>query len=131
MLKAKPSIGAHLSTSGGLAKTFSVAKEIEANAIQIFSKNPMAAKLKTFSDDEINDAKNSPDRTFVKYLVIHASYLLNFAKKLDKNAFQIKSLVEDIKNSEAIGGDGVVLHLGKGLDLDRKEAIKIFVENIK
>ncbi|MBI3632549.1 MAG: deoxyribonuclease IV [Candidatus Vogelbacteria bacterium] len=131
MNKIKNPVGAHFSVSGGFLCAFEEAVSIRAEAMQIFAKSPMQAKLKSVTKEEVEAIKNFKDRSKIKSLVIHASYLLNFAKPVSSDGYQIKSLAEDVINAEVLGGDGAVIHLGKSLGMDKGEAIKNYVENIK
>ena len=124
-------IGAHFSVSSGYLGAFQEAVSIGAEAMQIFAKSPMQAKLRAVTNEESLEVKNFADRSKIKSLVIHASYLLNFAKPISPDAYQIKSLVEDVFNAEALGGEGAIVHMGKSLEMDKREATKNFVENIK
>ncbi len=99
--------------------------------MQIFTKSPMMAKLREVTKDEAAEIANWKERKEIKSLVIHASYLLNFAKKIDKTDYAMKSLVEDLENAEKIGAEGVVLHMGKTLKSHPALAEKLFVENIE
>ncbi|MBI3633459.1 MAG: deoxyribonuclease IV [Candidatus Vogelbacteria bacterium] len=131
MNKVKNSVGAHFSVGRGFVAAFEEAVSIGAEAMQIFAKSPMQARLKSVTKEEANDVRNFSDRNKIKALVVHASYLLNFAKPISADAYQIKSLVEDVFNAETLDGDGAVIHLGKSVGMDKDEAIKNYVENIR
>ncbi|MDO8493238.1 MAG: deoxyribonuclease IV [bacterium] len=131
MSKSNNPIGAHFSVSKGYLESFKVALSIGAEAMQIFAKSPMQAKLRAVTYDEAKAVRDFPERAKIKSLVIHASYLMNFAKKIPEGSYEIKSLVEDVFNSEALGGIGAVAHLGKSLEMTKEEAINNYVENIK
>jgi deoxyribonuclease-4 len=124
-------IGAHISVSKGYLESFKIALSIGADAMQIFAKSPMQSKLRAVAEEESKAVKDFTQRKDIKSLVIHASYLMNFAKSLEDDAYQIKSLVEDIFNSDALGGIGAVAHLGKSLEMSKDEAINNYAENIK
>lgn len=124
-------IGAHFSVSKGYLESFKVALSIGADAMQIFAKSPMQAKLRSVTEEEARSVRDFEKRKDMRALVVHASYLLNFAKNRSHDAYEIKSLVEDILNSEALGGVGAVAHLGKSLEMTKDEAINNYIENIK
>lgn len=124
-------IGAHFSVAGGFIEAFRAAHSMGASSMQIFTKSPMMAKLREVTKDEAAEIANWKERKEIKSLVIHASYLLNFAKKIDKTDYAMKSLVEDLENAEKIGAEGVVLHMGKTLKSHPALAEKLFVENIE
>ena len=87
--------------------------------------------MRAITDEEKAAVASAPHRDSIQSIVIHASYLLNFAKILSKERYEMKSLVEDITNSEQLGGDGAVLHMGKMLKELPEVAEKLFIEHIK
>lgn len=131
MSKKGNPIGAHFSVGKGYLESFKVALSVGADAMQIFAKSPMQSKLRAVTKEESKAISDFSERAKIRSLVIHGSYLLNFAKSLKDDAYEIKSLTEDIFNSEALGGIGAVAHLGKSLKISKDEAINNYVENIK
>lgn len=124
-------IGAHFSIANGYKNAFSDAVSVGVSVIQIFSKNPMTARFRKVTKEESQEVEKFKTENSIKYAVIHASYLLNFARQLEENSFAIKSLTEDLYNADALGADGVILHSGKSLTIDKCEAEDNFVTNIK
>ena len=129
-MKTNP-IGAHFSISKGFLGSLEDALVVGGEALQIFSKSPMSAKFRKVTDEESSQIKNWEKRGEMKNIIIHASYLLNFANPLENNSFPIKSLAEDLLNADLLGADGVVLHMGKYLKSPPSEAKQNFIENIK
>jgi len=124
-------VGAHFSISKGYKTAFSDAVSIGASAVQIFSKNPMSARFRKVTEEESREVKEFKAQNPIEFAVIHASYLLNFARPLEENSFPIKSLAEDLYNAEMLGAEGVILHSGKSLTMVVDEAEDNFVTNIK
>jgi deoxyribonuclease-4 len=125
-----PPIGAHMSVSKGYDGAVKEALSIGATAMQIFAKSPMQSKLRAITDEEAAAVAKVPNRKDLQAIVIHASYLLNFAKKMEDDSYQINSLVEDVLNAAKIGGIGAVAHMGKTLEMDKEEAEAMFIKNI-
>jgi len=123
-------IGAHVSIKDGYAGAFQEALGLGASALQLFGKSPMSGKLREVTVAEGKEVASLPDRKKIRYAVIHASYLLNFAKKLPAGSYQARSLSEDLRGADKLGADGVVLHMGKSVDGDRLEAENHFVTHI-
>lgn len=130
MAKAKSPVGAHMSISKGFLGAFESALSIGADALQFFTKSPRGAMLREIPDEAAAEVMNWPEREKIRYAVIHSSYLLNLAKPLSSDAFELKSLTEDVRSAAKIGADGTVLHIGKYLKSDIPEAKKLFVENV-
>lgn len=124
-------VGAHFSISKGYKTAFTDAVSLGASVVQIFSKNPMAARFRKVTEEESQEVKEFKAKNLIKCAVIHASYLLNFARPLEEDSFPINSLAEDLYNADMLGAEGVILHSGKSLTMDKGEAEDNFVANIK
>lgn len=111
-----PFLGAHLSVSEGFLKMFETADLIKCSAVQIFAKNQRRWKSKFFDLDEIENFQKGFISSKVKYINIHASYLLNLASK-DKEIFKksIDNLLDDLKRAEKLTINDVVFHPGNHL----------------
>jgi deoxyribonuclease-4 len=119
-------IGAHVSTSGGLAKAHGRGVATESDAIQIFNQSPRMWRPVAYSDDDIEEFRRLMAEGPVKAVVIHAVYLINCASNEDEiRAKSIASLTHALRLGDAIGAGGVVVHPGtlkgkpleEGLDL--------------
>ncbi|MEO0289214.1 MAG: deoxyribonuclease IV [candidate division WOR-3 bacterium] len=126
-----PFLGAHLSVSEGFLKMFETADMIKCSAVQIFAKNQRRWESKFFDLDEIDDFKKGFKSSNVKYVNIHASYLLNLASK-DKEIFKksIDNLVDDLKRAEKLKIDDVVFHPGNHLGEGEEYGIKRVAEGL-
>ncbi|MFA6528337.1 MAG: deoxyribonuclease IV [Candidatus Gracilibacteria bacterium] len=122
--------GAHMSISGGFVGALKEAHaSLGANAMQIFMKSPRGRAVTKLTREEANEFKDYARKIDFKFTVAHCSYLLNFAKPGAEWALQ--SLVDDLKGVEMLGGKGVVLHVGKSLELSHSEAINFLIKNLK
>uniref|UniRef100_A0A7C3J5D2 Probable endonuclease 4 n=1 Tax=candidate division WOR-3 bacterium TaxID=2052148 RepID=A0A7C3J5D2_UNCW3 len=133
-----PFLGAHLSVSDGFLKMFETADRIKCSAVQIFAKNQRRWESKSFGNVEVDDFKKGFKSSKVKYVNIHASYLLNLATN-DEEIFQksINNLSDDLKRAEELKIEDVVFHpgnhLGVGEDFGIKRvamALNIIFENV-
>lgn len=123
-------VGAHAS----IARGFVVAAEhtfdtLHGTALQIFLKSPRGG-----TTCKLTDAEAQNYRAYVEprgiFTVAHCSYLLNFGKPLTTDSWPLKNLIEDVMNLARLGGAGVVLHVGKSLELPRETALAYIAENI-
>lgn len=104
-------VGAHVSTSGGLANAHKRGVQLGSEAIQIFSQSPRMWKPHQFRDiDEFNELmKDGPIRS----VVIHAVYLINCASNEDDiRRKSLDALIFALRLGDSIDADGVVLHPG-------------------
>ncbi|HEY5816529.1 MAG TPA: deoxyribonuclease IV [Solirubrobacterales bacterium] len=106
-------IGAHVSTSGGLAKAIERGTERGCESIQIFNQSPRMWRPTKFTDEDFAAFREAMDDSPVEAVVIHAVYLINCATK-DKEMRKksLASLTHALRTGDGIGAAGVVLHPG-------------------
>lgn len=106
-------IGGHVSTAGGFDKALDRAKEINANCAQIFASSPRV--WKSAWEQKLDRAQflKKKQELDVQPVFTHALYLVNLAS--DKPASVQKSiaaLTSELHFDAALGGGGVVVHVG-------------------
>lgn len=112
------------------------AEDYGLNAMQIFTKSPRGGVVKPIPDDEAELFKEACKKYKIKYVIAHSSYLLNFAKPVAKTPWAGRDLETDFNRLSQLGGNGVVVHIGKALDKGadssvRAKAIQTVIENTK
>jgi len=113
----KPRIGAHVPTSGGMAKrAIEYAKTIKAEAIQVFASNPRGWAMPETSHEAdqafIEKANELEIETY-----IHAPFLINLGSPTEgtyKNS--LASTKYSLKRGREIKAKGVVIHTGSAVD---------------
>lgn len=55
--------------------------------------------------------------------VIHASFTINLGQNWDNYTWSVQQMIDEIKLSSLIGAYGIVVHLGKQLNLSKEECI--------
>lgn len=141
-------IGAHVSTSGGLAKAVERGVETESTAIQIFNQSPRMWRPTNYGEDDFAAFRAAMEASTVESVVIHAIYLINpgtFDDELHEKS--LAALTHALRVGDGIGADGVVLHPGpvmKGQEygptvenivrmckaaLDASESCRLLLEN--
>lgn len=117
--KNAPRIGAHVPTSGGMAKrSIEYAQTIKAEAIQVFASSPRTwaqAKPNPAADDAfIAKAKELDIETYV-----HAPFLINLGSPtVATYENSLASTSYSLKRGREIGALGVVIHTGSAVDQD-------------
>ncbi len=114
-------LGAHVSTSGGVAKAFARGHDIGCEGLQIFVKSPNQWKAKPLASEEVA-AFHQAREGAPQPVVAHAAYLINLASpKEDVLATSITALIDELARCDSLGLDGLVLHpgghLGAGIDV--------------
>ena len=79
MLPDRRRIGAHLPLGGGMVKAVERAKEIGADALQVFGDNPTAWKRRHAPPAELDAFRSRIAEYGITPLAIHAAYLINLA----------------------------------------------------
>ena len=106
-------IGAHVSTSGGLAKAIERGSELGCESIQIFNQSPRMWRPTKYGPDDFAEFREAMDASPVEAVVIHAVYLINCATKdRDMRKKSLDSLTHALRIGDGIGAAGVVLHPG-------------------
>jgi deoxyribonuclease-4 len=123
-------IGAHVSTSGGLAKAIERGAELGCESIQIFNQSPRMWRPTRYSEDDFAAFREAREASPIEAVVIHAVYLINCATKdAELRKKSLTSLAHALRIGDGIGAAGVVLHPGaqKGepLGASMKRAAKV------
>jgi deoxyribonuclease-4 len=117
-------IGIHLSTAGGVFRAAERAREIGANAFQIFSSSPRmwrAARLEAAHCEQMRRLRKEYD---CAPLVIHTSYLVNLCSQSDEvRQKSIAAFRGEVERALALGAEYLVLHPGSWRGLTREEGL--------
>lgn len=125
-------VGHTLGTRHGFLTTVDYAQKIGANFFQIFLSSPHQYNGKRRTEDELIELKRKLVEANIG-IVVHANYMLNYCNPTNsyKHTQAIKLLVADLKESVKIGAVGVVIHMGKKLDMDEDVAINNYVSGVR
>ncbi|MCX6016873.1 MAG: deoxyribonuclease IV [Chloroflexales bacterium] len=105
--------GAHVSTSGGLAKAFANGNAAGCDALQIFSKNQQQWNAKPLTESEISVFRAAHASSGMNPLVVHDSYLINLASPDDALwAKSIAAFTIELERCEQLGIPYLVTHPG-------------------
>ncbi|MFO0780409.1 MAG: deoxyribonuclease IV [Candidatus Gracilibacteria bacterium] len=125
-------LGAHMSIAGGFAQAaLKTGQEFACNAMQIFTKSPRSRMVKAIDPVDAKQFREYCRKYKIQHVVAHSSYLLNFGKKNSQIPWAISDIMLDFERLHALGGHGVVVHIGKSLEGERKTAITNVIENAK
>ncbi len=124
-------LGAHTSTSGGVSKAIERAKKLNFSAIQIFTKNNNRWFSKPLEENEIDKFKILDDKSTIKFIVSHDSYLINLCAsnpeilKKSQNAF-----VDELTRCEILGIPYLNFHPGSHTGRGEDDGLKVIAESI-
>lgn len=106
-------IGAHVSTSGGLATAIERGRERGCESIQIFHQSPRMWRPTRYGPADYEAFRDAMAASPVKAVIIHAVYLINCATKdREMRRKSLASLTHALTIGDGIGASGVVLHPG-------------------
>jgi deoxyribonuclease-4 len=112
-----PLIGAHVPTSGGMAKrSIAYAQAIEAEVIQVFASNPRGWAMPD-ANREADDTFRAKAREINIVTYVHAPYLINLGSPtLATYENSLASTQYSLQRGRDIGALGVVIHTGSAVD---------------
>lgn len=117
-------IGAHVSTAGGLRKVPGRGAEIDASAIQLFTKMPSRWAEKPVDPAEAADFRAGCADVGIDFVCVHDSYLINLAtadEVLRERSYA--SFRSELERSRDIGAEVVVSHPGNATDGDLERGL--------
>lgn len=124
-------LGAHMSISGGVFNSLLEGEQVGCNTIQIFVKSSNQWQAKKLEDKEIEKFKQEQERTKIKPIVAHNSYLVNLASPdsqlLNKSR---ESMLLEIERCEKLSIPYLVIHPGSHMGQGEKKGIAKIVESI-
>ncbi len=118
----RPLLGCHLSIAKGFVGAVDEAEALGNNALQIFTHNAAAWRMKPITSDRAAAFLDRMEGSSIEFVVAHTMYLLNLASP-DEALLErsVEALIEEIRRAGLLKLDAVVTHLGAhvGDGLDR------------
>lgn len=113
--------GAHFDSScNSLIESAQKIKSVGGNLIQIFLTCPSTKETQERNIDDLIEFKNFLINNDMK-VIVHSSFMHNIGRKWDKYSYWIKNIMLEIEYCHILGALGLVLHLGKKLELSLEE----------
>ena len=116
-MSSKPRIGAHVPTSGGMAKrSIAYAQEIGAEAIQVFASNPRGWAMPEPNAEADKAFRDKCEELDIE-VYVHAPFLINLGSPTAGTyENSLASTAYSLKRGREIGARGVVIHTGSAVD---------------
>lgn len=114
-------IGTHMSIAGGLAKTAKNVVKMEANTMQIFSRNPRGSNFRDPEAEELEVFQQVRKEYNFGPILAHAPYTMNLASNQERvYEFACEVIREDIRRMDELGIEYLVFHPGShtGIGVD-------------
>jgi len=118
-------IGAHVPAHGGPIGAIDAARDLGADAVQIWASNPRQWATPAIEDQRAEEFRAAWRESRLGPLVIHTPYVVNVASpNPDFRRRSVDLAVATVAFAEEIGADGVVVHSGAGgAGTDPEEAL--------
>lgn len=112
-------IGSHVSMSGGLIKAAKEAASYDATTFMIYTGAPQNTRRKPVEELKIKEGHAFMKEHNISDIVIHAPYIINLAS-FKENIYELATsfLAEEIRRTEALGSNYIVLHPGSYTEKD-------------
>ncbi len=124
-------IGTHMSIAGGIAQTAENVVKMEANTMQIFSRNPRGSGYRVYGEEEIENFQQIRRENKFGPLLAHAPYTLNLASGTEKTyEFACMVIREDIMRMDQLGIENLVFHPGSHTGIGKEAGIQNIVKGL-
>ncbi len=122
-------IGFHISIAGGFRNVLERAKARSCATIQLFSRNPRGWKYNPLDEEDITLFKRDVETEHITPVFVHMPYLPNLASsKTHLFKLSVDSLIEDLRRSEKIGAQFLIMHIGSAEN--KEKGLKLIIEGI-
>lgn len=124
-------IGTHMSVADGIARTAENVVWMEANTMQIFSRNPRGSGYRNYSREEIERFWNIKKENNFGPLLAHAPYTMNLASPKEATyEFACMVIKEDIARMDALGMEAIVFHPGSHTGIGAEAGIQKIIAGL-
>lgn len=124
-------LGTHMSIAGGLNKTAQNVVKMNANTMQIFSRNPRGSNFKNPSEKEVEEFQKIRKEHYFGPILAHAPYTMNLASaKPEVYEFACDVIREDIQRMDNLGIENIVFHPGSHTGIGTEAGIKNIIRGL-
>jgi len=110
-------LGAHVSTSGGVDKAPARGREIGCDGMQVFTRNQRSWRASPLGADEIAAFREARERLAIRTVMSHDSYLINLASpEPDKRERSIQAFEAELIRCHQLGIELLNFHPGSHLN---------------
>ncbi len=123
--------GVHVSSSGGLDKTFARAKEVGAEVFQCFSRPPQGGPAPALNPELIARFKDEAAKSGIKEYYIHTPYFINLASSEARiRGGSVQIIRDELERGSKLGFKYVMTHMGSAKDVGEKEGLTLVAEGL-
>jgi len=123
--------GAHVSIAGGIEHAPIRARELKADALQMFASSPQSFAFSSPSEFQIELFRHRVKQARIDPVFFHGVYLINLASDIRKNLnLSVKSLIAYQYLALRVGSRGTIFHLGSHKGRGFKEVFETIVNSL-
>lgn len=123
--------GTHASAAGGVDKALQRAVDVGATSAQIFSKNERQWRAKPLDPAVVERFHEERERTGIRQMVVHDSYLINLASpKDDLLEKSMAAFQDELERCDELAIQYLVTHPGAHTGSGVEEGIRRFAESL-
>jgi deoxyribonuclease-4 len=124
MKTAKMTLGAHVSTSGGVDKAPQRGREIGCDGMQVFTRNQRSWRAKPLTKEEIANFREERQRLGIRTVMSHDSYLINLASPDPvKRQQSVEAFEAEVERCHQLGIELLNFHPGSHLGVGTEAGI--------
>jgi len=120
-------LGLHVSIAGHIYESITRAEALGCNTMQIFSRDPRQWRRERLSLEDIEEFRRRRQKSKITPVFVHIPYLINLASPYSVlYRDSIKAYIDDILESELLGADYIVTHMGSHKKSGEQKGLKRF-----
>ena len=124
-------IGTHMSVAKGIAAAAENTVKMQADTMQIFSRNPRGSGYRDYEAKEVERFQEIRRRSGLGPILAHAPYTMNLASDKDKvYEFACMVLREDVARMDRLGIENLVFHPGSHTGIGVEKGIVNIVRGL-
>ena len=120
-------LGLHVSIAGHIYESITRAEVLGCNTMQIFSRDPRQWRRERLSLEDIEEFRRRRQKSKITPVFVHIPYLINLASPYSVlYRDSIKAYIDDILETELLGADYIVTHMGSHKKSGEQKGLKRF-----
>ncbi len=124
-------IGTHMSVAKGIAAAAENTVKMQADTMQIFSRNPRGSGYRDYEEKEVERFQEIRRRSGLGPILAHAPYTMNLASDKDKvYEFACMVLREDVARMDRLGIENLVFHPGSHTGIGVEKGIANIIRGL-
>ena len=124
-------IGTHMSVAKGIAAAAENTVKMQADTMQIFSRNPRGSGYRDYEAKEVERFQEIRRRSGLGPILAHAPYTMNLASDKDKvYEFACMVLREDVARMDRLGIENLVFHPGSHTGIGVEKGIANIIHGL-